>query len=168
MFKLRVSFFALAALTLAGPASATVLTFDVTGSSTGVVSLPQDYGDNVTATTMGSYRYGAAGGFTPDVAVGYFGSLGETEPLTRWDFGYNDLVNVAEYEPDGQPTFGFSFDAANGQAVTLSSFDLGNFGSGIVVPGITITDGSGKVLWSVTNFALRAAACRPTSPSPRT
>jgi hypothetical protein len=153
----RSFLFASALTVLAASGSATVLTFDLAGA-TDYTPIPQEYGDNVTATTMGGFSYGAGGGFTPDVNVGYFGSPGSQSFLNIWTTGYNDLTNVAEYEPDGEPTFGFTFDGTNGQAVRLESFDLGNYGGAVTVPGITITDGTGNVLWSQTQFALPASS----------
>ena len=52
------------------PLSAAVLTFD-TGNTTDGSGIPTTYGDNITATTIGSSSYGATGGFTPDITVSY-------------------------------------------------------------------------------------------------
>ena len=140
-------------LAMSGAANATVLTFDIIGNNTNV-TLPQDYGDQVTSTTMGSYSYGAGGGFTPNVNVTYSGASGND--LTRWTTGYSDIVNVIENEPDGAAGYSITFTADPGFEVSLSSLDMGNFGPAITVPGLSITDGGGAVLYSVANIVLPA------------
>ncbi len=137
-------------LLLSGAANATVLTFDIGNADN--VPLPQDYGDQVTSTTMGSYSYGVAGGFTPNVNVTYFDADGND--LTRWTTGYNELVNVIENEIDGAVGYGITFTADPGFEVSLASLDMGNWGAAITVPGLSITDGGGAVLYSVANIAL--------------
>lgn len=150
MMKHTILIFALASATIS---HATVLTFDITGATSGSI-LPQGYGDNVTSTTMGSFSYGMGTGFTPDVTVDYVGSPGNQADLNFWATGYNDLVNVVEYEPDGAPEFSLVFTATNGQAVRLESFDLGNFGGAITLPSLTITNENNVVLWQMTNIAM--------------
>jgi len=131
---------------------ATILTFDIAGATSGS-TLSQDYGDNVTATTMGAFGYGDTHGFTPDVVTEYDG-FGATEELNFWTTGYSDLTNVAEYEPDGAPGFAINLVASGGNLVELHGFDLGNFGSEITIPSLTITDEANNVLFSQTNFVL--------------
>src|SRR4051812_40019817 len=99
MFRSRFMFVVVGAL-ITAVSHATVLTFDVAQAGDGSI-MPQAYGDRVTATTMGSFSYGAAGGFTPNVVVDYVGSGGQTD-LNFWSTGYNDLLNVVEYEPESE------------------------------------------------------------------
>lgn len=144
-----------AALLASSQASATVLTFDIVGASDFSI-IPQAYGDNVTATTMGDFSYGSAGGFTPNVAVSYATDLGGD--LGFWTTGYNDLVNVVENEVDGQNGYQLDFTAEAGFNAVLNSLNLGNFGNAITIPGMSVTDGNGSVLFSSTNFALPASS----------
>jgi hypothetical protein len=46
------------------------------------------------------------------------------------------------------------FTAGSGTAVSLTSFDVGNFGAQITVQNISITDGSGNLLWQTSPFTL--------------
>lgn len=141
---------------LCSSASATVLTFDL-ASTTGDIGLPLGYGDRVTATTMGDFLYGAAGGFTPNVEVQY------APTLTRWSTGYNELINVIENEADGDNGYSVTFTADAGFNVLLSSLNMGNWGAAISVPGMTVTDGNGNILFSESNIALDVS----TSPTSR-
>ncbi len=140
-----------AASLLCGSASATVLTFDIAGAGNGLL-MPQDYGDNVTATTMGNFSYGSAGGFTPNVTVSYASDSGQE--LRFWSTNYNDLINVVENEVDGDTGYSLTFTADSGFDVVLDSMNMGNWGATITVPGITVTDGGGSTLFSATNFLL--------------
>lgn len=146
------TFLCLGVVAFAAASQATVLTFDITGATNSTL-ISQDYGDNVTATTMGNFGYGSDFGFTPDVVTEYDG-LGNQQDLNFWSTGYSDLTNVAEYEPDGDPGFAINLVASNGNEVLLHGFDLGNFGGAITVPGVTITDEMDNVLYSSLNFAL--------------
>ncbi|MFN3963733.1 MAG: hypothetical protein ACK4NQ_12225, partial [Fimbriimonadaceae bacterium] len=96
---MRTLGFALALIGLCSVASATRLTFNqVNGNviaSDDTASSP-NYGHRVTATTMGNYSYGAEGGFTPNVTVGYRAqNPGGTFPwVNTWSSGYGNLSNV--------------------------------------------------------------------------
>ncbi len=138
---------------LAAAASATVLTFDDGATSDGAL-IPQGYGDNVIATTMGTYSYGAAGGFTPGIGVDYIGVPSVQPDLNLWTTGFNDLVNVIEYEPDGNGPWSIRFTAAAGSLARLEAFDLGNYGGAVTLPGLTVADGNGTVLWSRSNLTI--------------
>jgi hypothetical protein len=135
-------------------ASATVLTFDIDGA-TEFSAMPQAYGDNVTSTTMGSFHYGSAGGFTPNIVVSYIGPAANTE-LSFWDTGYSDLTNVVENEDDGENGYTLRFNAGSGVFVRLDGFDLGNFGAAVTLPGLSVVDGNGNVLFSQTNIMVPA------------
>ncbi len=61
----------------AGPAGATILTFQTSPRVVTYATMPQDYGDNVSATSMtsasGTYQnfYAEGNGFTPNISVAY-------------------------------------------------------------------------------------------------
>jgi hypothetical protein len=135
-------------------ASATVLTFDIDGA-TEFSTISQNYGDNVTSTTMGNFHYGSAGGFTPNIAVSYSAPAPVTD-LYFWDTGYSDLTNVVENEDDGENGFTIRFSAGSGMFVRLDGFDLGNFGGAVTLPGLSVVDGKGNVLFSQTNIMVPA------------
>ena len=102
-----------------GPvASAAVLTFEVDGIGNGNL-LPQEYGDRISAATMGSFTYGVDAGLTPNVLVDY-ASGGQQTPLNWWGSGYNDLFGVVEHEPDGASGYELVFTAEPGILVTLA------------------------------------------------
>ena len=133
-------------------ASATVLTFDIDGSSNGMV-MPPGYGDNVTSTTMGTFHYGRAGGFTPNIVADYLAPSPQAS-ATFWSTGFSDLTNVVNNEDDGENQFTIQFTAASGMFVRLDGFDLGNFGGSVMLPGLRIEDGNGNVLFSMSNFTV--------------
>jgi len=137
-----------------GLAQATDLIFDIDGISNGNV-LDDGYGDRVTALVDGDFRYGAAGGFTPNIVVDYRG-VGGNE-LSWWDQGYNALQGVIYNEPEGANGFEVEFTADSGWLVSLDSFDLGNFGGPETI-GISVVDGVGNVLFEDAAFGLEAAS----------
>jgi len=142
-------------LLLSIPAHATVLTFDIAGA-TNPSTMPQSYGDAVTATNMGSFSYGALGGFTPNVSVSYESATGGE--LNFWSTGYNDLVNVLENEADGEIGYSITFTADPGFRVVLESLDMGNWGAAITVPGMEIKNGSGSTLANYPSILLADSA----------
>jgi hypothetical protein len=131
-------------------AGATVLTFDITGATDGV-TMPQGYGDRANSTTDGAFSYGAGGGFTPSVLVDYFSPDAPID-LNFWTTGYSDLTNVVENEPDGEAGYTIRFTADPGFLVRLDSFDLGNFGGAVTLPGLRVEDGKGNILFSMSNI----------------
>lgn len=137
-------------------AQATVLTFDITGLAPGN-ELPQGYGDNATATTMGTFSYGSTGGFTPNVSVEYDGFSTQSN-LNWWDNGYSDLTNVVEYEPDGAGGYSITFIAAPGHSVTLVSFDIGNWGSQVTLPVVKVIDQNSQELFAQTDVVLPSSS----------
>ncbi len=67
---------AMIGLLLATPASATELTFEANGVTSGD-PMPQNYGDNVSATTDGNgHSYLEGNGWTPNVELSYSASSG--------------------------------------------------------------------------------------------
>lgn len=129
-------------------ASATVLTFEVSGGVVNHANMPQSYGDNVAAALQGGHSYGVgAEGFTPNVVVDY-GAAGEDPAL--WTTGYGDLTNVLFNDADNDTTFTTRFTADAGYLVSLLGFDLASFLSGgQTIQGFTIRDvGANTVLFS--------------------
>ena len=118
--------------------------------------MPQGYGDRVTSTTNGVFSYGAGGGFTPNVVVDYM-KLGSLAELSFWTSGYSDLTNILYNEPDGDDSYTVRFVADSGFLVRLDSFDLGNFGVAVTLPGLSIVDGLGNSLFSSSSIPVGAA-----------
>ena len=137
-------------------ANATVLNFDITGA-TDSSSLSQAYGDRVTGISDGSFSYGSAGNFTPNIVVDYVGRSAAND-LSFWTKGYSDLNNVIYYELDGALGFTIKLSADPGFLVRLDGFDFGNFGGQLLVPSLQVQDGQGNVLFSRTNFTLEASS----------
>jgi hypothetical protein len=136
-------------------AKATVLTFD-TGLTNGAI-MPQTYGDQVVSTISGTFSYGAAGGFTPIIAVDYTSPDAPLD-LNFWTTGYSDLVNILENEPDGENGYTVRLTADPGFLVRLDSFDLGNFGGAVTLAGIRVQDGLGNLLFSLSNISVLASS----------
>lgn len=111
-----------ATLLFANPVHAqgtTVLTFDLGPQVGNGAFVPQAYGDNVTAATMGDFSYGGSAPFTPNISVLYSG--GDTGPGV-WNTNYGDLTNVIFGQ---QSEFLFvTFTPQAGSTVRLNSFDL--------------------------------------------
>jgi len=142
-------------LTRSQLAQATVLTFDVTGLTDGVL-LPQAYGDRVTSTLEGNFSYGSDYGFTPNVTASYVG-FGGQQDLNWWSTSYCDLLNVIEYEPDGANGYQVVLTADAGYTIQLNGFDLGNYGGEVVLPGITVADQNSQIIWSQTQGLVPAS-----------
>ncbi len=126
-------------LAVAGQASATILTFNVSGGVSNHQNIPQNYGDNVAGSPQAGHSYGfGAEGTTPNVVVDY-GTPGEDPAL--WTTGYGDLVNVHFNDADGDLTFTTTFTADANYLVNLHGFDLASFfTAGQTINGLTITD----------------------------
>lgn len=138
-------------LGLGALSQATVLTFDITGNSNGNF-LDQGYGDNVAAATVGNFGYDISNGTTPDVTVDY--SRSDSGPLSWWSTGYSDLTNVIYNENDGDSLLRITFTASNNQNVVLNSFDIGNFGGAVTLPGLSLKDGNGLTLVQLTDVPI--------------
>lgn len=135
------------------PTSASVLTFESTTFSGNGNGVDSDYGDRITATTMGNFSYGGAGGFTPNIEVSYLGSSGTG--LSHWTTGYNDLIGVAYHETDFENSFTIQLSADAGILAQLNGFDLGNFGgAAVVLPTVQVLGSGGAILFSETNVSL--------------
>lgn len=125
-----------------------VLTFDQSGIFDSV-SIDQNYGDRVTASTDGlghSYDIIAGNGYglTPNVEASYTAGSADL-----WTTGYGDLTNVFYDEIDFSLGFELELIADAGFEVGLFGFDMAAFGTGEVLPGINVTDQNDTVLWSI-------------------
>jgi hypothetical protein len=129
----------------ASPSQAIVATFDI-GISNGN-AVDQAYGDNVTSTINGSFSYGAAGGFTPNVTASY------TPGAAFWDVDYGDLTNVL-YQTQTTGNFALTLTADTGYDVLLDSFDLAGWpDTDYTINSVTVSDGSNN-LFSQSNVAI--------------
>lgn len=144
------------ALALARPAQAqgtTILTFNPASSYTEGTAIPQTYGDNVTAATMGAFQYGGSSGFTPNVSVIYGGGLGAPSVPQFHQFGYGDITNYIQGPLDQTtslilvtlvPDAGFS--------VTLNSIDIATLhDSTTTVKGLQVFGTGGTLLFDLAN-----------------
>ena len=144
-----------AAITLGGllatGANGAVLTFDITGIGN-FDNIDQSYGDNVTATTMGSFSYGSAEGFTPNVVVEY----GDSDP-SLWTTGYGNLTNVLFENLDGSGVLTVDFSADPGFEVLIHEFDLVGYDSAFGTPPtidlVDVSDASNS-LFSLANAVI--------------
>lgn len=132
---------------------ASVLTFDIDNITNGN-SIPSDYGDNITAETMGNFSYLEGNGFTPNIAVEYrtflasdfgTGDNPQSSNLNFWGSGYSGLTGVAYANPNGRVAE-ISFIPEAGYGVRLNSFDLGTFISAIDNQPLAIYDGDYNLL----------------------
>jgi len=141
-----------------GGMQATILTFDFTPPLAGNAPIPQGYGDNVTATVMGPFGYGAGNGFTPNITVSYHtlnADGSEKYPDTFfWPNQYASLVDfmISRSEPDDIGYGEVTFTASSG-FVVLNSFQMAAF-DGVNTPDhrIRILDGNDVPLWDVSPF----------------
>jgi len=120
-------------------ASATTLTFDLTGGTSDAGVMDQNYGDRVTsattdATGAGTYAVGAEGA-TPNVLVEYL-----AEDALTWRNDYTGLTNVFYSDPASSDFLGIRFTADTGFLVNLLSFDISSyFGAAPTIDGISVT-----------------------------
>ena len=135
----------------ANRACATVLTFDV--GTPPPVALPQNYGDRVTAATMGSYSYMRSGGFTPNVVVQFLG-----DQPSLWDSGFNNLVNVWENGLDNDSELGAMFTADPGYLVRILGFDMGNWAEEVTLYEVSVRDANDVPLFSQTSVVVPDAS----------
>jgi hypothetical protein len=131
---------ALTALTIVASVQATVLTFDITGSTFGNDSpIPATYGNRASGASQGgpgglTFGYGNFGeGFTPNVAVSY------GQPASFANTGYGALVNVA-YGSGG--VFSMTFTADPGFNVSLYSFDLAGLDQSYQINSVSVLSGA--------------------------
>ena len=157
-----------------GAAQATVLIFDQSRSATGTdvvpivngADVPQDYGDNVTGSSMvvpgGAFTYGSGGeGFTPNVTAEYFSDTN----VVMWATGYGDLTNVllAHTLPGGPTaanTLNVRLAAAPGYDVQLFGFDLAGYFVDYVINGVSVLSGA-ATLFSQADVSVEGNATGP-------
>ncbi len=131
-----------------------VLTFDITPISN-FQNVPDNYGDHVTATTMGNFSYGADFGFTPNIEVSY--TRGPADPAL-WTTGYGDLVNILFEDADGVGQLEVVFTADAGYNARLHSWDMSAFSSAFsadpTINSVTVLDGAGAELFRLDNAVI--------------
>lgn len=158
MKKIRLLGTCCAFLTFGFPVTAvqaTELTFDIEDISNGSV-MPQNYGDNVVAVDVGGFHYGDAGGFTPNVVISYADPFGNN--ITYWGPGFNDLNGVLNNEDDGEAGYSITLTADTGFVVSLLGFDMRNYSSEVTLPGLTIVNGNGDIVFSQVNFSVPSSS----------
>jgi len=155
--------FTVALLATAMTARATVLTFDIGGGITSSNDIPQTYGDNVTATSMGIFGYGSAGGFTPNITLKYGETFNESQ--SYWSTGFGNLTNVVYEESDFTGVTTLVFTAAPGFLVSLASLDLAayttDFASDPTINGVQIFNSLGVAIFSATNVTVSRTTRTP-------
>jgi len=137
-------------------ASASILTFDQNVPVSDFEIVDQNYGDNITATTMGVFGYGVgAEGFTPDVLVSY-GPAGADPSL--WSTGYGDLTNILFENADGFGNLEVTFTGTNGFGVSLHSFEMSAFSSAFssdpTINHVRVLDGNNNELLRMNNVSI--------------
>jgi hypothetical protein len=138
--------------------AATELTFDIAGIGNSAV-LPDEYGDRVTALTMGSFSYAESGeGFTPNVEVEYV--RGPAQPAW-WGPNYGDLQGVLYEERDGFGELEIVFRADPGFAVVLYSWDMAAYTpqspSDPIINSVFVSNGIGCDRFRQDDAAISAA-----------
>ena len=159
MYVRRLAALMIAAVALAGPAKATILTFDIdNGQPNAVLAMDQAYGDRVTSLVQGKASYGlGAEGFTPNVVASYSGGFVGAD-VVRWPSDYGDLTNVLENESDGDTLLRILFTADAGYAVKLFGFDLGGWpDSDYTIRGLSVTSGD-TVLYTASDVHVEGAS----------
>ncbi len=127
----------------------TVFTFDLDGI-TDFQAVNQDYGDRVTNSVMGGFRYHGREPFTPNVTAAY----GEGRPAL-WTTGYGSLTNVLFDDLDGSGVITVTLSADPGFLVELDSVDLAAFSSvapGRAIDALTVHDQTDALRFVVTNL----------------
>jgi len=137
----------------------TVLTFDnATTQWANYTPLPQAYGDRVTAATQGGFKYGTAGGTTPNVLAQYGTTGTKPETAATWSTGYGNLTNIIFPNPNGTK-FQMTLTADTNFKVALSSFDMGAYGAAsFTINNVKVTDGTGKILFNQNNVVIKGGA----------
>jgi hypothetical protein len=139
---------------------ATVLTFDQNPPITNHENINQDYGDNVTNTTMpGNLQYDENGeGFTPNVVVGYGPLSPSTANPALWTTGYGNLSNVLIKDADGFPYLQVTFTADPGFRVRLHSWDMAAFSSAFsadpTIDSLRVLDSDGQELLALSDVSI--------------
>jgi uncharacterized protein (DUF2141 family) len=136
----------------------TVLTFDNAATQwANYTPLPQTYGDRVTAATQNGFKYGTAGGTTPNVLAGYGTAGTKPETAATWNTGYGNLTNVIFPNPNGTK-FQMTLTADTGFKAALGSFDMAAYGAAsYTINNVKVTDGSGKVLFNQNSVVIKGS-----------
>ncbi len=150
---------ALGAIFPAWTGQASVLTFDITGISSGS-NMPGTYGDRIVSANdaANGFSYGTAGGFTPNVTVAYTGLDIFSDANLKWrSSGYSNFSKCVSYVPVTDYNWGVQFQADAGFKVTLTSFDLGKSGTSALMSGVFIQNAAGATVWDSGNVTLSGA-----------
>lgn len=121
---------------------AAVLTFDISGLSN-FQDVPQGYGDQISAATVGSFSDGLDEGLTPNVSVSY----GDSDP-SLWTNDYGSLSNVLFENTDSTGVLTVTISAEPGFEAVLHGFDLSAytpaFSSAPTIDLVEVTSASGS------------------------
>ncbi len=163
-----------ASLLLAGPAPATILTFDQARTSGTVVptfggaTVPLDYGDAVRGAAMtvpgGQFLYGEAGeGYTPNVDVEM--TSGAASPVgagvSLWETGYGDLDNVL-IANNFSDFLALRLVADPGYRVGLFGFDLAGWpNTDYLIDAVRLFGPAGTLLFSLLDVAIEGDFAGP-------
>lgn len=129
------------------PAPATLLLFENASGFNLSAIFPQSYGDRVTNTLQNGFRYGLAGGTTPNVEVSYL------NPGT-WSTGYGNLTNLVYVRSPGPLEITLTADP--GFEVRLQGFDLGAwFQTNLILGSLRVVDLGGAVLHAQDNLLVQ-------------
>lgn len=152
----------LAALSIVGTASATVLTFDWGGST--LDQVPATYGrfvGNPMFPTPPAFSYGAAGGLTPNVDVLYaptlrLGSGNPADPTRVFGDLHNALYRDRAADLGTPGILSITLSADPGYLVCLQAFDIAavfnsftGFGEDLPARNIKVLDGGGNTLFNL-------------------
>ncbi len=152
---------------LVAPMCASVLTFQIS-DATNNQSINQNYGDNISAFSVGTFTYGSAGGLTPNVTVSYgpatrgigstvdcgspYPPADNTGCVYWWSGDFGDLTTPVIAQLGRGATYDgkilVTLVADPGYWVSLSSLDLAGYYTTSMDPinGVTVTDGSDVLL----------------------
>jgi hypothetical protein len=129
------------------PVGAAELTFDQSQPVVDGEPVNQAYGDAVSTTQDGPFRYRGGQGFAPHVVVDY-GPAGAAPAI--WTMGYGSLVNVLYTGDEFASTLDVTLTGETGWSVVLHSFDLAAVAAA-TLDAVQVVDGLGNVLFESNN-----------------
>ena len=109
----------------------------------------------MTATTdpVTGYQYGDAGGFTPNVVVGYNPDPKWGLPFTLWPSGYGSLSGALSHQYSSPGSL--DFRPGPGFVVTLTHFDVADWPNSRVV----VSELGGTTLYDSGSITVPGASC---------
>lgn len=143
---------------LSAGAIASVLTFEIDGIGN-FGSMPDEYGDRITAVDDGSYHYEiGVEGATPNVVVTYPRVPANSADPSYWSTGYGDLVDVYFEDNDGVGQGEIILSADYGYEVVLYGFQMAaytaGFGSDPVINAVRVLGCSDTPIFEETDAAI--------------